>query len=345
MNTKDIRGLHWDGEALHFIDQTRLPFEEVIVVTKDWHEIVAAIKRLAIRGAPAIGVAAGFAALLAFREIKKDCDDWRQALSEIENARPTAVNLAHAVLRMRRVATSDRAETRRTQRTYCSNDYLERALQDEAERIAAEDERMCESIAQAGAEIIPPGSSVLTHCNTGALVTYGIGTALGVIRRAAEAGKIRHVFACEARPLCQGSRLTMWELDKLNIPATLLCDSAAGKLMADRKVDLVIVGADRIARNGDTANKIGTLNLAVLASRYGIPFYVATPSTTFDGMIKEGNGIPIEYRESNEVRWCLNQLITLKEAEVFNPAFDVTPSELITAFIREDGIVYPPYCF
>jgi len=218
-------------------------------------------------------------------------------------------------------------------------------LADRVNSIAHQDEVMCGAMATHGAAILPEHCTVLTHCNTGALVTYGIGTALGVIRRGHELGKVIRVYACEARPLGQGARLTMWELDQLGIPGTLLVDSAAGYLLKSGKIDLVIVGADRIAANGDTANKIGTLNLAVLARRFGVPFYVAAPSSTFDPDTPFGEGIHVEFRGSDEVRSFAGVATTIPNAEVFNPAFDITPAEEITAFITESGIHHPPYAF
>ena len=330
---ENIRGLEWDGEALHFLEQTLLPFEEKVVDTQDWRVIVDAVGRLAIRGAPAIGVAAAFASVLAWREYHGDIAAWKEALSTIRSARPTAVNLHWAVERMEKAAIGLSVEDKG------------RKLAEEAEAIASEDERMCEEIADAGLSLIKPGDVALTHCNTGALVSYGIGTAIGALRRAHEGGRIKHVYACEARPLGQGARLTMWEMDKLGIPSTLLCDSAAGRLMQEGKVDLVILGADRIAKNGDTANKIGTFQLAVLADRFDIPFYVAAPSSTFDCSAESGEDIPIEYRDGDEVANYRGWPVTIEFAGTFNPAFDITPGELISAFIREDGVAYPPYRF
>lgn len=331
--TPEIRGLFWDGEALRFLEQTFLPLEEKTIRTQDWRVIVDAVKRLAIRGAPAIGVAGAFAAVLALRESNGDHEKWLRCLEDIEYARPTAVNLSRAVQRLREAA------------ALAGNDRPEVVVTAEAERIAREDEMMCEAIAENGLELIPEGAVALTHCNTGALVTYGIGTALGVLRRAFERGMLEHVYACEARPLGQGARLTMWELAKLNIPATLLCDSAVGRLMQEDRIDLVIVGADRIAANGDTANKIGTLNLAVLSEHFSVPFYVAAPSTTFDCSLPDGRGIPIEYRDPAEIIRCGDRPFAFAGSTCFNPAFDVTPGSHISAFIREDGVFFPPFDF
>ncbi len=327
----ELRGLFWDGRELTFLDQTRLPFEEVRRTTSDWREVVDAVKRLAIRGAPAIGVAGACAAALAAAEHSADRGQWERALDTIARARPTAVNLAFAVARVRRE---------------CKGiDGYALAVKSAgvAAEIADEDEALCESIADHGIQLFDKPKIVLTHCNTGALVTYGIGTALGVVRRAHQRGLIDRVYACEARPLGQGSRLTMWELDKLNIPSILLPDSAAGSLLSSGAVDLVILGADRIAANGDTANKIGTLNLAVLAARYRVPFYVAAPSSTFDLDAEDGSSIPIEFRDADEVRRIGGVQVSLPTAQVYNPAFDVTPSELIVGIICERGVLRPPY--
>ncbi|MBZ0265786.1 S-methyl-5-thioribose-1-phosphate isomerase [bacterium] len=327
-----MRGLYWDGESLHFIEQTKLPHSEEVIVTRDWRVIVDAIKRLAIRGAPAIGVAAAFACVLAWREDENQ-KAWNDKLELIESARPTAVNLSYAVRRIRETMQAGDEED------------CDANITSEAEKIAIEDDAMCESIAKHGIQLFKPGTRVLTHCNTGALVTYGIGTALGIIQHAWQTKNIEQVYACEARPLGQGSRLTMWELGKLGIPATLLTDSASGRLMQDGKIDCVILGADRIAANGDTANKVGTFILATLASRFEIPFYVAAPSTTFDLNISSGQNIEIEYRDADEVRNCYTHQASPKDVNVYNPAFDITPAELITAIIREDGVFYPPYDF
>ncbi|MFH0881485.1 MAG: S-methyl-5-thioribose-1-phosphate isomerase [bacterium] len=327
----ELRGLLWNGRELTYLDQTLLPHEEVRRTTSDWREVVDAIKRLAIRGAPAIGVAGACAAALAAAEHGKDRTAWELALDTIENARPTAVNLSAAVERLRHECQG------------LEGFALAVKSAGVAAEIADEDESLCEAIAEHGIQLFDSPKVVLTHCNTGALVTYGIGTALGVVRRAHEKKLIKRVYACEARPLGQGSRLTMWELDKLQIPSTLLADSAAGSLLASGVVDMVIVGADRIAANGDTANKIGTLNLAVLANRYRVPFYVAAPSSTFDPGTPEGTSIPIEFREPDEVRKCGGKWISIPSAEVYNPAFDVTPSELISGIIFERGVLRPPF--
>ncbi len=327
----ELRGLLWKGETFDFIEQTLLPHEEKWVSTTDWRVVVDAIKRLAIRGAPAIGVSGAFAAVLAWRECRNNPELWNEWLTAIETARPTAVNLRWAVKRIRDCSTGK------------TTDEMESVITEEAIAIAHEDEQMCEQMAEHGVELVGQGSKALTHCNTGFLVTYGFGTALGVLRKAYDLGKLEHVYACEARPLCQGARLTMWELYKLGIPGTLLSDSAAGRLFQEGKVDFVMLGADRIAGNGDTANKIGTFNLAVLANRFNVPFYVVAPTSTFDVFIQSGAEIPIEYRDRKEVITCMGHPHADKNADAFNPAFDVTPNELITAIITEKGIIKPPY--
>jgi len=329
----DQKAIFWEDESFCFIEQTLLPDEEKIVKISDFRIAVDAIKRLAIRGAPAIGVTGAYALVLAWKEFSNDLSGWTKAVSEIREARPTAVNLAWAVDRMID-ATSNYPLAEKG-----------KYLLAEADRIAIEDAEMCEAMAEHGLAIIPNGSNALTHCNTGLLVSYGIGTSFGVLRRAHEKGLLKSVYACEARPLGQGSRLTMWELDKFNIPGTLLCDSAVGRLMQDGKIDFVMLGADRIASNGDTANKIGTFNLAVLAKHFKIPFYVVAPSSTVDTGIKSGEEIPVEYRSPEEVRECRGRRVTIKNAEAYNPAFDITPSELITAIIREDGVFKKPFNF
>ncbi len=326
------RGLWWDGDSFHFIEQTLLPFTEKVIVTRDWRVIVDAIKRLAIRGAPAIGVSGAYASILAFREAKGEMNQWREWSSLIAKARPTAVNLSWAIQKL--LDASDQFEGN-----------PEDAILATANKIASDDEAMCEQMAEHGLEVVPEGSSALTHCNTGFLVTYGIGTSLGVLRRAHEKGRLEQVYACEARPLGQGARLTMWELGRLGIPGTLLCDSAVGRLMQDGKVDFVMLGADRIARNGDTANKIGTFQLAVLADRFHIPFYVVAPSSTFDPAARNGDDIPVEYRSDEEVWKYQGNQVAPAGSGAYNPAFDVTPNELISAIIREDGIIKPPYRF
>ena len=319
--------------AVRLLDQTLLPGEVRYLEIDSIDAMIEAIRALRVRGAPLIGVAAamGLAAWAGTREKGKGNsltpDEFESESERLAACRPTAVNLRWAVERMRRVA---REEFSRGPGGVAAK------LREEAQKIWDEDAAMCRAIGEAGADLIPSGATVLTHCNTGRLATGGIGTAFGVILTAHEKGKGIDVIACEARPLRQGARLTAWELAQANIPARVIVDSAAATVMARGDVDLVILGADRIAANGDTANKIGTYQLAVLARAHDIPFYVAAPRTTFDLAIPSGDEIPIEERAASEVE-------TAKGVEVYNPAFDVTPAELITAIVTDRGIVRAPY--
>jgi methylthioribose-1-phosphate isomerase len=297
-----------------------------------------AIKNLQVRGAPAIGVAAAYGVVLGFRQTFEHTwegafDQARQITNYLGSSRPTAVNLFRALDRMATIATevSGSFEPRR---------YRE-ALLAEAKAIEAEDRAMCAAIGAAGADLIKDGAAVLTHCNAGALATAGIGTALAIIYTAVERGRNVQVFADETRPLLQGARLTAWELEQRKIPCTLLCDSMAGQAMKEGKIDLVLVGADRITANGDTANKIGTYSLAVLARAHQIPFYVAAPSSTFDLTLASGSEIPVEQRAAREVTHCLGQQAAPADVEAYNPAFDVTPAELITGIVTEKGLIQP----
>lgn len=301
-------GLRHDGKTLWVLDQTRLPHEETWVDGSRPVDMVALIQRLAVRGAPLIGVAA--AASLAASGLRGEAYD--SARLALEAARPTAVNLAWAMDRMK--------------------DAEDPAA--EAEAIFDEDVALCERMADRGAALIAKGEAVLTHCNTGGLATAGIGTALGVIRRAWEQGKIRGVFVDETRPLLQGARLTAWELKKLGIPCTLITDSMAAILLREGRVQRVLVGADRVAANGDFANKVGTYGLAVLARHHGVPFHPVAPYSTVDLACATGADIPIEQRAAEEVRrdWS-------PDVPVFNPAFDLTPAELVTSLVTDRGIL------
>lgn len=311
-------------QAVRIIDQRLLPgqYVERDLVTVD--EICEAIRTLAVRGAPAIGVAGalGLAVVLS-----QDLSHAREYADRIRSARPTAVNLAWAIDRVmaaiQSVPDADVASVAR----------------DEATAILEEDRAMCRRIGEAGAALIPDGARILTHCNAGALATSGIGTALAPVYVAAEAGRHVEVFADETRPLMQGARLTAWELNRVGIPVTVIPDSAAASLLRTGKIDLVLVGADRIAANGDAANKIGTYSVAIAARRHGVPFYVVAPTSTFDPMTGSGESIPIEERGRDELT------SVPAGARVFNPAFDVTPAELITAFVSDRGVHYPPYRF
>jgi len=304
-----VEALRWKGDALELLDQRQLPDRVVYVSCRNAADVAAAIRDMVVRGAPAIGCAAAFGIALEPTESSYEI---------LAKSRPTAVNLFWALERMRR-AKDKRAE---------------------AEAIFAEDLAVNRSIGAHGAKLIPQGARVLTYCNTGALATAGHGTALGVIRSARDKGI--SVIACETRPYLQGARLTAWECMQEGIPCTLITDNMAGHLMSRNEVDLVIVGADRIAANGDTANKIGTYTLAVLARRHGLPFYVAAPLSTFDRSMANGSLIPIEERPADEVTGYRGQRWAPERVAVRNPAFDVTPADLVTAIICEKGVVPAP---
>ncbi len=327
--------IHWNNGNIRIIEQTLLPTEELWVELSTVDEVADAIRRLAIRGAPEIGVAAAMGcALAAFRYSGSDPEDMitqvRDAAQVLAGTRPTAVNLFWALERMKKRLASLEGAGLNT---------IREDLLAEAQAIREQDLEFCQAIGHHGAELFPDPVTVITHCNAGALATAGYGTALGVIRAAKESGKEIRVFADETRPLLQGARLTTWELMKDNIDVTLICDNAAGHVMRQGLVHACVVGADRIAANGDTANKIGTYSLAVLARRHGIPFYVAAPSSTVDFSLKTGDEIPIEQRASMEVTALGGAAIAPDGVQVFNPAFDVTPASLITAIITERGVV------
>jgi methylthioribose-1-phosphate isomerase len=328
--------LAWLGNRLVVLDQTRLPGEEIYLELTDYRQVAHAINTLQVRGAPAIGVAAGYGIALGALQAKTDDPaEFQKELATVfatlAVTRPTARNLFKAIERMKEVATA-------TGDVFC----LKQKLVNEAIAIHEEQREADRRIAGYGAGLIKPDSTILTHCNTGPLATAGYGTALGVIIKAWEQGKVQRVYPTETRPLCQGARLTTWELKQAGVPFTLITDSMAGYVMRTRRVDAVMVGADRIAANGDTANKIGTYTLAVLAKEHGIPFYVAAPTTTIDMLSKTGDDIPIEERGEDEVS-CYNGVrITPKGIEVLNPAFDVTPAKYITAIITEKGVLKPP---
>jgi methylthioribose-1-phosphate isomerase len=335
-----VQSVRWsdDGRAVRILDQRGLPAREEFRDLTTVDEVYDAIATLAVRGAPAIGIAGAMGVSLALQHAETDRDDaiarMVAAGARLRSARPTAVNLGWAVDRV--VAIGMRCEDPR---------HLCAALHDEATRILEEDRAMCRAIGEHGAALIPDGARVLTHCNTGALATGGIGTALAAIYTAAEQGKRVQVYADETRPLLQGARLTAWELGRAGIPVTVLVDSAAASLMAEGEVDLVIVGADRIATNGDSANKIGTYPLAIAAKHHGVPFYVAAPTSTFDAVTSSGNGILIEQRHSDEVRLAGGGQTAPRDVLVYNPAFDVTPAELITAIVNEHGVHRAPFDF
>ena len=315
-----LEAVRWNDGTLEYLDQRLLPHEERMVVAANVDEIEAAIKTLAVRGAPAIGVFGAFGVAALRLGIVEDAA-FHQAAQRVRNARPTAVNLAWAV-----------------DRVLASDDMLA-----EAQAIHREQQTMDRRLAEAALELFAKNAGVITHCNTGPIATAGGGTALGAIIAADRAGKRLRVFVDETRPLLQGARLTIYELQRAGVHATLMVDSAAAIAMQRKEINLVIVGADRIALNGDTANKIGTYGLAILAAHHGIPFYVAAPRSTFDFSMRTGAGIPIEERHAGEVRAFAGAAAAGEDTAVYNPAFDVTPGHLITAFITEYGIVRPPY--
>ncbi len=331
----NVRPVLWLGETpgrLRWLDQRALPVEERYVEGDRPEEVFDAIRTLAIRGAPLIGIAAAYGVVLGAQAGR----DPVEVAAYLNTARPTAVNLGWACARMRRAAEGLGLGTRENARE------MGRLLLAEARRIHDEDRDMCARIGEHGAALIPEGAGVLTHCNAGALATGGIGTALGAVYAAHAAGRRLKVYADETRPLLQGARLTAWELMKAGIDVTLVSDSMAAALMASGRIDCAIVGADRIARNGDAANKIGTYGVAVLAKEHGIPLYVAAPSTTFDLTIASGKEIPIEERAGDEVRSMGGRFTAPEGVQVWNPAFDVTPARYIAAIVTERGVIKPP---
>lgn len=327
-----MEALRWRGDALELLDQTRLPGEVVWNRYEDYRPVAADIRRLAVRGAPLIGVAAAYAYALAgleFHGREEFSARMDEAKAALWNSRPTAVNLFWALERMEK------------KRLRVGDDPA--ALCAEAEAIEGENVAMNAAIGRLGAAVVPQEAGILTHCNAGALATGGIGTALGVIRVAHAQGKVKMVYADETRPLLQGSRLTAYELSADRIPVTVIADSMAAPLMELGKIDLAVVGCDRMAANGDFANKIGTYSVAVNCRYHGVPFYVALPTSSMDLSLPDGRRIPIEYREGEELRALGGSRTAPDGAEVWNPAFDVTPHELVTGIITERGVVYPPF--
>ena len=334
-----IKTLEWTDTGVRLIDQTKLPTEETYVVCKTYEEVADAIRTMIVRGAPAIGVAAAMGVALGVQDSRaKDHaalqTDFERICEVLASTRPTAVNLFWAIRRMR-----NKFEQLSTQPIV----RIQQELVGEARRMLVEDIAANEAMGRHGAVLLPSSGGVLTHCNAGALATCGYGTALGVIRAAVDSGKKLHVFADETRPFLQGSRLTAWELMKDRIPTTLISDNMAGAIMQQGKIDAVIVGADRIAANGDVANKIGTYTVAVLAKEHGIPFYVAAPFSTVDLATPDGSQIPIEQRSSREVTHLAGKQIAPDGVMVENPAFDVTPNSYVTAIITERGVARQPY--
>lgn len=334
-----IRTIEWVDGSVRLIDQTRLPGELVYKKTSDYRDIAESIRRLEVRGAPAIGVAAAMGIALAARASTADDleslrGDIEDAARVLEGTRPTAVNLVWAIERMRDAATDT---------SLADREQLVRRLVDEATAICEEDRALSRRIGEYGSNLVENGDGILTHCNAGGLATAEHGTALAVIFAAAEQGKRIRVFADETRPLLQGARLTTWELMQRDIDVTLLCDSAAASAMARGWVDKVIVGADRIAGNGDVANKIGTYPLALAAREHDVPFYVAAPFSTLDPQLPDGSGIPIEERDPVEVTEIRGVRVAPEGVKVYNPAFDVTPARLVTAIITDTGVFTAPY--
>jgi methylthioribose-1-phosphate isomerase len=336
-----ISPVRWEDDRLVLLDQTRLPGVEVVREYTRWQDVAEAIRTLVVRGAPAIGVAAAFGLALAARQsgarsFDQFLDDLETASKGLAATRPTAVNLVWALERMKQVALASRP---------LPLDTIRARLLAEAVTIREEDIRANRTMGDHGAALVPADARILTHCNAGALATAGYGTALGVVRTAHAQGKVALVWVDETRPVMQGSRLTAWECVQEGIPHRLIADVAAASVMARGEVDLVVTGADRIAANGDTANKIGTYALAVLAHHHRVPFYVAAPFSTVDPSLASGASIPIEERAAAEVRGLGGTLTAPAHSPVYNPAFDVTPAGLIAAIITERGVFRPPYQF
>lgn len=334
-----IQTVEWTDSGVRFIDQTKLPTEESYVTCKTHQQVADVIRNMVVRGAPAIGVSAAMGIALCVKNSKAETtgelkQEFDQACDIIGGTRPTAVNLFWAIRRMK-----DKFELLRIRPLL----QLKQALIDEAKTMHAEDIAANQAMGRHGAALMPASGGVLTHCNAGALATCGYGTALGVIRAAVEQGKRIHVFADETRPFLQGSRLTAWELMKDGIPTTVISDNMAGAMMKQGKIGAIVVGADRIAANGDVANKIGTYSVAVLAKEHGIPFYVAAPFSTIDLETPDGSKIPIEERSRTEVTHIAGKQMVPDGVEVENPAFDVTPSKYVTAIVTERGVAKPPF--
>jgi methylthioribose-1-phosphate isomerase len=328
-----IETIQWTDSGVVMIDQTRLPREETYVTCTDYKQVAEAIRSMVIRGAPAIGVAAAMGIALGMQQAESAAE-FDAICETLARTRPTAVNLFWAIERMRRLYSELQARPLVEIRA---------KLASEAQQIRLEDIAINECIGRNGAPLIPDGKSVLTHCNAGALATAGYGTALGVIRAAIASGKKIDVFADETRPFLQGARLTVWELQHDNIPATLITDNMAGHFLHSGRIGCVVVGADRIAANGDVANKIGTYSVAVLAKENGVPFYVAAPISTLDLSLTNGDQIPIEQRAAEEVTHVQGVHVAPDGTTVENPAFDVTPNRYVTAIVTERGVAIPPY--
>jgi methylthioribose-1-phosphate isomerase len=334
MKQTEYFSLKFENDKLIFLDQTKLPLKEIYIETDSYERIAEAIESLEIRGAPLIGIAAAYAIALSVKNTSDVVSSFNSAYSRLAGTRPTAVNLFKALDEVKNVFEN-------------LQDYSTayNLLLYKAKEIHSKDEEYCERIGRNGLTLFNQKSNLLTHCNTGKLATGGIGTAFGIIKTAFDNGLVNHVFADETRPLFQGLRLTAFELEKSGIPFSLQTDSSSAELMKQGKVNLVITGADRIALNGDSANKIGTYNLAIIANYHNIPFYIAAPSTTIDKKISTGEEIKIEYRNKKELFYSEDHPITFEHIDAFTPAFDVTPAHLISGIITEEGVFTFPYNF
>ncbi|TDI80966.1 MAG: S-methyl-5-thioribose-1-phosphate isomerase [Caldithrix sp.] len=334
-----VTTIEWTNNQIRMIDQTKLPEELTYLEISDTEVLAEAIKSLRIRGAPAIGIAGAFGMVLgvqnfAGEETEVFFKQLKETAEYLNATRPTAVNLSWAIQRMNGVAEQNKDKP--------VAEIKERLLK-EAQTIWEEDRKICRRLGKHGAKLLKDGFNVLTHCNTGALATVDYGTALGVVFAANEEGKKLHVYADETRPLLQGARLNVWELMNESIDVTLICDNTAAFVMQQKKIDCAIVGADRIAANGDTANKIGTYNVAVLCEKHGVPFYVAAPYSTIDFNLRNGSQIPIEERAAEEITEGFGKRTAPLNTKVYSPAFDITPNELIAGIITEEGVIEPPY--
>ncbi|MCH8021089.1 S-methyl-5-thioribose-1-phosphate isomerase [candidate division KSB1 bacterium] len=334
-----VTTIEWKNNKIRMIDQTKLPEELIHLEISDIEVLAEAIKSLRVRGAPAIGIAGAFGVVLGVQNFAgEDKEAFFKQLKEsseyLNATRPTAVNLSWAIQRMNRLADANKSKPVAE---------IKEQLLKEAQTIWEEDREICRRLGKHGARLVKDGFNVLTHCNTGALATADYGTALGVVFAAHEEGKKLHVYADETRPLLQGARLNVWELMNENIDVTLICDNTAAFVMQQKKIDCAIVGADRIAANGDTANKIGTYNVAVLCEKHGVPFYVAAPYSTIDFNLQNGSQIPIEERAAEEITHGFGRRTAPLNTKVYSPAFDVTPNDLIAGIITEEGVIEPPY--
>jgi len=341
MNNTSFYTLKWNGDKVSFIDQRLLPNQEVYVTCTSYQEVATVIETMVVRGAPAIGISAAYGIALGLLKANtQNMDEFKKYFDNVANVmaktRPTAVNLFWAIDRMKKKFYSACEISKDTS-------TIAKMMVEEALLMYDEDVATNKAIGKNGSAVIKDGMNILTHCNAGALATADYGTALAVIRSAVEEGKKIHVYADETRPFLQGARLTMWELMKDNIDCTLISDNMSGHLMSKKKIDLIVVGADRIAANGDSANKIGTYSVAVLAKYHGIPMYFAAPISTIDINCPDGSKIPIEERSIDEVRKVNGTFICPQNAKAFNPSFDVTPNSLITGIITEKGVVRPPF--